>query len=740
MTTFAAIHLNTPYHMKSNERSISLIKQSLLCLALFSALPLSAETFLARNGNGGAMGEGVALFLPNDLSQERIPHSFALLQQPKSTKPLPEGWSVAPTFAFSETRTRATIAIPEGTSLYGTGEVTGPLLRNGTHVTLWNTDNYTYTIDEGKHLYESHPWVLAVRPNGTAFGVIADTTWRTDIDLEGSITFTSEGPSFPVVVIEKNTPQEVLHALAELTGHMPLPPRWALGYQQSRWSYNPDTKVKEIANEFRTRRIPCDVIWMDIDYMDGFRIFTFDKAQFPDPSGLNDYLHTKNFHTVWMIDPGVKIDPGYFVYDQGTSLDAWVHDAFGGTYEGSVWPGPCVFPDFTRPATRTWWSGLYKPFMAQGIDGVWNDMNEPAVFDIPAKTMPPHNFFRGGDNLEANTHQRYHNVYGMLMVQATREGIMTANPDKRPFVLSRANYLGGQRYAAVWTGDNASTWQHLRWSVPMTLNLGLSGQPFNGPDLGGFSGNATGDLWASWVSAGAFFPFARGHADKASNNKEPWAFGPEVEQVARVALERRYRILPYLYTIFRESSESGMPIMRPVFFADTHDLSLRAEDQAFLVGGDVLVIPRWANDPQIPQGWPAVSLVGEDPLNDPMQAIVRIRPGAIVPFGRIVQSTMEDSLKPLTLIIALDAEGKASGALYEDAGDGYGYKKGDYLLTTYSAVRSGDSVRVKVQSVEGKRARPEREMVVQIVGDGRILAQATGIDGKPLTVTLRGSN
>jgi alpha-glucosidase len=470
--------------------------------------------------------------------------------------------------------------------------------------------------------------------------------------------------------------------------------------------------------------------------MDGFRIFTFDKAQFPDPKGLNDYLHAQGFHSVWMIDPGVKLDPGYAIYDDGTARDMWVQDAFGAPYVGKVWPGDCVYPDFTRPEVRSWWSALYKPFMAQGIDGVWNDMNEPAVFDVPAKTMPPHNKFRGGAEIEPGTHARYHNVYGMLMVRATLDGIKAANPDKRPFVLSRDNFLGGQRYAAVWTGDNAATDEHLRWSVPMTLNLGLSGQAFNGPDLGGFSGNATGELWARWVSSGAFFPFARGHADKGYNQKEPWAFGPEVEAVARKALERRYRLLPYLYTVFRESSVNGMPIMRPVFFADLRDLRLRAEDQAFLVGADVLVIPNWAVNAQIPQGWPAVSIAGEDALNDAAQAVVRIRPGAIVPLGRVIQSTQEESLKPLTLLIALDSNDQASGTLYEDAGEGYAYRKGEYLLSTYTATRTGNTVRVEVQSVEGQRARPSREVVARVVADGIILGEATGRDGEALIVKL----
>lgn len=710
-----------------------------MAIALLSGINYAQanDTFVQQeSGYKGMLDSDVAMFLPNDLSVNHLPRSFSLLEQPTTGAQISSGWRVVPAFSFSETKTRATIAIPEGTSLYGSGEVTGSLLRNGTHVTLWNSDNYTYKDDSGKRLYESHPWILAVRPDGSAFGVIADTTWRTDIDLDGNIQFTSEGPSFPVIIIEKKSPQEVLGKLADLTGHMPLPPRWALGYQQSRWSYYPDSQVKTIADEFRKREIPCDVIWMDIDYMDGFRVFTFDPKGFPDPKGLNDYLHNKGYHTVWMIDPGVKADENYSVFQSGSTEDVWVEDAFGMPYHGSVWPGDCVFPDFTRPETRKWWSALYEDFMGTGIDGVWNDMNEPAVFNVPAKTMPPHNWFRGGDAIAPGSHARYHNVYGMLMVQATREGILAANPDKRPFVLTRANFLGGQRYAAVWTGDNAATWEHMKWSVPMTLNLGLSGQAFNGPDMGGFSKDATEDLWGNWVSFGAFFPFARGHADKGFNQKEPWVFGSEIESVARTALERRYRLLPYLYTVFRESSETGIPIMQPVFFADVTDLRLRAEDQAFLVGSDVMIIPKWAQNPQIPAGWPAVSLVGEDALNDKWQAEIRLRPGAIVPLGKVVQSTNEESLEPLTLLISLDKTGDATGKLYEDSGDGYGYQEGDYLLTEYNATLNNNKVTVTVQSQSGERARPNRSIKVIVVGNGCTLGEAEGVDGKSITVPL----
>lgn len=718
-----------------------LVSWLLLSCALSAATPAvtaaDPETFAARAvGTAALAGQGIGLFLPADLPADHVPPSLCLLQPMRAQGALPAGWTLRPQFSYSASRTRATLAIAPGTSLYGTGEVTGPLLRNGQTVTLWNTDNYNYKDDDGHRLYQSHPWVLAVRADGTAFGVIADSTWRCEIDLADHIQFTSDGPSFPVIIIERPSPQAVLQALAQLTGAMPLPPKWALGYQQCRWSYHPDARVREIADGFRSRNIPCDVIWMDIHYMDGYRVFTFNPTEFPDPRGLNAYLHQRGFHSVWMIDPGVKAEPGYRVYDKGTAADVWVHDAFGVPFHGDVWPGDCVFPDFTRPETRTWWAGLYREFMAQGVDGVWNDMNEPSVFHAPGKTMPPHNWHRGGGGLPAGPHAEYHNVFGMLMARATREGIAAANPNRRPFVLTRSNFLGGQRYAATWTGDNASTERDMKMSVAMTLNLGLSGQPFNGPDLGGFSGAATPDLWANWVAFGAFFPFCRGHANQSAPAKEPWAFGPEVEATARTAIDRRYRLLPYYYTLFHESSLDGLPVMRPVFFADPRDPALRTEEAAFLIGGDLLVVPKWATQPALPKGvWRSVSLVGENAATDKYQADLKVRAGAIIPLGRVIQSTAEESLAPLTLLVSLDANGRATGELYEDAGDGYGYRRGDYLDTTYAAVRDGNAVRVTITHVDGRRPRPHRPVVVEVVDDDGV-SRASGTDGDPVVVPL----
>ncbi|HEY3663674.1 MAG TPA: TIM-barrel domain-containing protein, partial [Chthoniobacterales bacterium] len=662
------------------------------------------------------IGDGIALFVPQGYKPGKTP-SFALAAPPREQGEVAPNWKLIPEFFQQNGRAGASLAIPEEASLYGTGEATGPLLRNGKSIVVWNTDCYAYGDLKSPRLYQSHPWVLGVRPDGTAFGVLFETTWKATLSTgPDKIIFKSEGAPFRVVVLDRESPQAVVRGLAELTGKMSLPPKWALGFHQCRYSYYPDAKVREIADEFRQRKLPCDVIWLDIHYMNGYRIFTFDPERFPDPKSTNDYLHKHGFHSVWMIDPGVKKERGYSVYDSGTNKNLWVQNNRGQPFVGEVWPGDCVFPDFTMPATRQWWAGLYKDYLAKGVDGVWNDMNEPAVFNGPDHSMPEDNQHRGGGALPPGPHLLYHNVYGMLMVSATRQGLLDARPDKRPFVLTRANHLGGQRYAATWTGDNNAAPGYLKMSVPMSLNLSLSGQPLNGPDIGGYSGAITPELYGQWIAMAPFFPFSRAHTSVDNPPREPWTQGPEIEKVARTALERRYRLLPYLYTCAYVAASLGDPIMQPVFFADPKDPDLRAEEGAFLFGPDLLVIPRWSDSPKLPKGiWREISLLDPEHESDGYQAQVKVRGGAIVPLGKVIQSTGENSLDPLTLLVCLDESGHASGDLYEDAGDGFGYQKGEYALTHYAAHREGDSVLVKIEKRSGSQAVPERVTQVRVI-------------------------
>jgi alpha-glucosidase len=526
-----------------------------------------------------------------------------------------------------------------------------------------------------------------------------------------------------VIVIERASPESVLTALADLTGHMEMPPLWALGYQQCRYSYFPDREVLRVAREFRRRKIPCDAIWMDIDYMDGFRSFTFHPSRFPKPAAVNDTLHQLGYRSVWMIDPGLKLEPGWKVYDQGTAGDHWVKNADGTPFIGRVWPGACVFPDFTRAETRAWWASLYRDFIAQGVDGVWNDMNEPAVFDQPTKTMPESVHHRADRELGGpGPHLRYHNVYGMQMARATRDGVLAANPERRPFVLTRAGHMGYQRYAATWTGDNVASWEHLAMSVSVTLNLGLSGQPFSGPDIGGFKGHGDAKLFARWMGVGALLPFARAHTEKGNPPKEPWSFGPEAEATCRRAIETRYRLLPYLYSVFEEASRTGLPVARPVFFADPADRALRAVDSAFLLGRDLWVAPELTGQPgALPvlpgRGWAELKLFGAlaNGTRDPDLPRLFLRPGAIVPAGPVRQHVDDAVSDTLDLLVCLDDRGEARGVLYEDAGDGFGYRSGEFRRTHWSARRESGTVRVEVARREGSWTGPERPFRVSVI-------------------------
>ena len=699
-------------------------------ISLLSILSLTASAQLST-----MVGDRVAVFYPNHFDAAKHQPSPIFIQEPVPTAlNLPANWQLRPQFSQTNGHSIATIQVGDA-DLYGTGEVYGDLRRNGETIGMWNKDNGLYMTEGGKRLYQSHPWVLGVRKDGTAFGIIADNTWKSKLTTGCEVRFESEGPAFRVFIIERNSPAEVLQCLGQLSGTMEMPPLWSLGFHQCRHSYVPDTWAMQIADTFREKQIPCDVIWMDIIYMDGYRIFTFSPKEIPNPKAFNDYLHQKNFKSVFMIDPGVKVDSAYFVDQQGVAGNYYVKKPNGENFVGRVWPGDCHFPDFTREEVRTWWSSLYKDFMATGIDGVWNDMNEPSVFDGPDGSMPEDCLHGLADaDKSGSTHLRYHNIYGYNMVRATRQGILQANPDKRPFVLSRANFLGGQRYAATWTGDNASTWEHMKASIPMTLNMGLTGQAFNGPDIGGFARDCNAELLAHWTAIGVYFPFVRNHCSLEEVQQEPWAFGEKVEQVCRTAINRRYRLLPYVYTLFREASQTGMPVMRPVFMSDTQDNSLRSEQQAFMLGADLLIVPRWAEKPALPKGnWKKFTMEQGD---DGYQAQLSLREGAVLPLANLCQNTEEYRTDSLTLLVNLDAKGTALGRLYEDAGDGFGYRNGDYADYELKAKTEGKMLTVSLLQKAGHRKHPARWLRIGQLVNGKVV-YSSWQEGTTVSVRLK---
>ncbi|KAG0590030.1 hypothetical protein KC19_1G065500 [Ceratodon purpureus] len=653
-----------------------------------------------------------------------------------------------PVFEADGVNQVVTLKLPTGTAFYGTGEVGGPVERTGKRVYSWNTDAWGYNQSTAS-LYQSHPWVFSILPNGQAFGVLADTTRRCEIDLrkESSIRIVATA-SFPVITFGPfATPEALMTSLGHAIGTMQMPPKWALGYQQCRWSYMTAARVAEVAATFREKKIPCDVIWMDIDYMQDFKCFTFDKETFPDPKGLSDELHSLGFKGIWMLDPGIHADKGYGPYDTGCEEDVWVQTADGKPYIGECWPGPVAFPDFLNKKTRSWWAKLVKEFVAIGVDGIWNDMNEPAVFKTVSKTMPESNIHRGDEEVGGRqTHSHYHNVYGMYQARSTYEGMLLANADKRPFVLTRAAFIGAHRYAATWTGDNLANWEHLGMSIPMALNLGLSGQAFSGPDIGGFAGDSTPKLFARWMGLGAMLPFARGHSEQGTIDQEPWSFGPEVEELSRYALNRRYRMLPHFYTLFHKSHVTGVPVMTPVFFADPTDPKLRKVDDSFLLGP--ILVKAWplpkkrttVVDMDLPKGiWQRFH------FNDdhPELPMLFLKGGAIVSTGPVIQNVGEASpTDTVTLLIALDDKGRASGELYEDAGDGFGFEAGDYLITHYEAekVASASSkdgeVVIRIASTEGQRERPKRKLRARVLIGDIVEVEGEGVDGEELRVKL----
>lgn len=615
---------------------------------------------------------------------------------------------------------------------YGLGMHAGPLRLNGRTLTCWNTDAWGYD-DHSPSLYQSHPWVLALSAEGRALGLLVETTERCHFRFGRGIECISEGGyAPPVVVIEGQSPEQVLERLARLTGHMPLPPRWALGYHQCRYSYETAARAREVARELRRRSIPCDAIWLDIDSMHGFRCFRFDPKTFPNPAQLTGELRAEGFQTVWMVDPGIKVEPGDEVYDAGRPF--FVRGSDGKELHGKVWPGLCAFPDFTSAPARRWWAGLQPMALSTGVAGLWNDMNEPAIFEAPGKTMDPLARHRADADLGGpGPHSRYHNIYGMQMVRATRAGMLDARPDRRPFVLSRANFIGGHRDAAAWTGDNTSDWRHLAWSTSMALNLGLSGQPFAGPDIGGFSGNADASLFARWMGIGALLPLARGHSEKGTRDHEPWSFGPECERTCRLALQRRMRLMPYLYSAFEESSRTGLPVVRPLFMVDPRDPALRDRSDAFLLGRDVLVecdLNRAGAGPRAARpDWPSFEPVEAD-ANLPR---LRARPGSIIPLGPVMDFTGQRPCDPLTLLVTPDDAGIARGTLYEDAGDGFGFQRGEFRRIELTWV-AGSPFTQRVAA--GNWPLPQREVEVVVLDAPVRPAASAGASGGQSTRAL----
>jgi alpha-glucosidase len=589
--------------------------------------------------------------------------------------------------------------MPDDEHYFGLGDKAGPLDRRDMAFTDWNTDAYSWR-ESTDPLYKSIPFFLGVR-NGKAYGLFVDNTWRSWFDFgktaRDAYSFGSDGGDLDYYFIDGPEPKAVLTRYADLTGKTPLPPIWTLGFQQSRYSYYPEVRVYELARTFRAKKIPADVIYLDIDYQKDNRPFTIDRERFPHFEKMIADLGKQGFKVIIITDLHLakSATPGYKPFDEGAAGNYFVHNADGSVYVGNVWPGDSVFPDFTWAPARTWWGTLYQDFVNMGVAGFWNDMNEPSVFKTPTKTMPldaVHRVDSGG----VTSHREVHNVFGMENSRATYEGLKKLQGNRRPFVLTRATYAGGQRFAASWTGDNSSTWNHYRNSVPTLLNLGLSGYPLVGDDIGGFIGSPSPELLTRWIELGAFNPICRDHTEKGTLDQEPWVHGPAQEAIRKRYIEARYRLLPYLYTLAEEAARTGLPLMRPLWLEYPGVDTYYANDRMFFLGADLLVEPKLDETADsfemiVPPGtwydyWTGQRVSGAEKKKvTPTlgELPVLVRGGAIVPHEPLVQSTSETPKGPLELRVYPGSD--CHGSVYLDDGNTFDYEKGAFLRLELSS-------------------------------------------------------
>lgn len=570
----------------------------------------------------------------------------------------------------------------------GLGEKTGNLNRAGRAYTNWNTDYFGYGVNDDP-LYASIPFYIGL-PGDKAYGIYFDNTHKSVFNFGASTDrftyFNADDGDMDYYFIHQPSVSEIIKSYTELTGRMRMPPKWALGYQQCRYSYYPDKEVLTLANTFRDKEMPADVIYLDIHHMEKYKVFTFDGEKFPDPKGLIARLKEKGFRIIVILDPGIKTEAGYLPYEEGKEQGLFVNYPDGKEYIAQVWPGWCAFPDFTNPDCRAWWMDKMAFYTEAGVDGFWTDMNEPASWGQFTPNLIEFDF-------EGNTssHRKARNIYGMQMAKSTQEGSLKNLPNQRPFVLTRAGFSGVQRYAAIWTGDNVSTEEHMLAGVRLVNGLGMSGIPFSGYDLGGFAGEATKSLYARWMSIGAFSPLFRAHSMINSNDAEPWTFGEEVEEISRTYMKLRYNLLPTLYSSFRQSSQNGLPIAASLVVNYSKDplVFLPAYQNQYLFCDSLMIAPvesyREITKVYLPKGdWyyfftdqsiKGGQVIYQDcPLNN---LPVYVKAGSILALQSDVSHTAakNDGI----LYIHLYAGGEGSEYIhYEDDGLSFDFESGKY--------------------------------------------------------------
>lgn len=580
---------------------------------------------------------------------------------------------------------------------YGLGDKTGFMDKRHYDYVMWNTDDPSPQVDSFKSLYKSIPFFMTLTDQHV-YGLFFDNTYKTWFDMgkesENYFWFGADKGNLDYYYIGGQTMAQVLTNYTWLTGTCPLPQKWTLGYHQSRWGYINQEDIDAVAENMRRYEIPCDVIHFDIDYMNRYKVFTWNRKRYHnEPEKFLKALSDKGFKAVTIIDPGVKKEAGYDIYETGIEKDYFAHAATGEVYENAVWPGISTYPDFGKPQVRQWWGRNHEGLLNMGVRGIWNDMNEPASFNGP---LPDDVVFH--DEEARAAHEKMHNVYGHLMSKATFEGLRDLE-ERRPFVITRACYAGSQKYTTVWTGDNHSLWAHLQMAVPQLCNMGLSGFPFAGTDVGGFSSDTTPELLVRWVQVGCFSPLFRNHSATGSRRQEPWLFGPEVLDIYRKYVRLRYQWIPYIYDLFFREETTGAPVMRPLVFDYEKDKNVRSINDEFMFGPDILVAPvltqgtvqrlvylpegvwydYWTGEKHDNEKW----IVREAPLDT---CPIYVKAGAIIPAmppQDYVGQKPEDTL-------ILDVwPGTGSYDHYLDNGEDFAYRDGAYNHYRFTQDASG---------------------------------------------------
>ncbi|MCB0836242.1 MAG: glycoside hydrolase family 31 protein [Bacteroidetes bacterium] len=653
-------------------------------------------------------------------------------------------------------------------SFFGLGDKSCHLNLRNERLQNWVTDCFGYDSHTDP-LYRAIPFYYGLR-KGNGYGVFFDNSFRTFFDFakerKNATSFWAHGGEMNYYFIYGPELISVAEQYTNLTGKPELPPLWALGFHQCKWSYYPESVVKDIAAGFRSRQIPCDSIYLDIDYMDGYRCFTWNKDRFPNPDKMIKDLEKDGFKTVVIIDPGIKIDHNYPVFTEALEKDYFCKRSDGPYMKGEVWPGECFFPDFTKPEVRTWWSHLFRDLIRKnGVRGVWNDMNEPAVFEVPSKTFPEdvrHNY-----DGNPSSHLKAHNVYGMQMSRASYEGVKQYGYPRRPFMITRATYAGGQRFASAWTGDNVANWEHLLLANTQSQRMSISGFSFIGSDIGGFNDTPDGELFVRWLQLGIFHPLCRvhsiGHHDTGDSaidedsviesmesipnkDQEPWSFGEEFTEIAKKTIELRYKLLPYLYTAFQQYVKNGTPVLRPLSFLDQHDPETLHRMEEFGFGDHLLVCPISEQGVEgrflyLPKGlWYDFNthepLFGEQEIwkdaaldEIPMFA----RAGSMIPLAPVQQYVGEKVITELTLHAYYKNGGEIS-YLYSDDGDGYEYTLGEFLMNRFEF--RGDKNRVVISNYQEGGFKADYQ-TFQIIFHGLpYKSRQCLVDGRPVAISF----